>query len=64
HDPANWPLIREALTSMGKQYLNGDKPGCLVPADDLDAKTPAQLRKSVQPSGNGKSTRSPKRRPR
>ncbi len=101
HDPANWPLLREALTSMGKQYLIGDKPGCLVPAEDLDAKTPAQRRKSGrhganrfatkhtkgqpdirtdsqrnsgkgskpkkksgQPSGNGKPSRSPKRRPR
>ncbi|GAL25630.1 hypothetical protein JCM19239_571 [Vibrio variabilis] len=46
HDPDNWPLIREALVNMGKQYLIGEKPGCLVPAEDLDARTPAQRRKS------------------
>lgn len=46
HDPANWPLIREALVNMGKKHLIGDKPGCLVPEEDIDAKTPAQRRKS------------------
>ena len=46
HDPANWPIIREALISMGKKHLIGDKPNCLVPAEDVDAKTPAQRRKS------------------
>ncbi|MFM2590316.1 YgiQ family radical SAM protein [Vibrio sp. TBV020] len=46
HDPDNWPLIREALISMGKKHLIGDKPSCLVPAEDIDAKTPAQRRKS------------------
>ncbi|KHT35773.1 YgiQ family radical SAM protein [Vibrio sinaloensis] len=46
HDPANWPMIREALINMGKKHLIGDKPGCLIPAEDLDAKTPAQRRKS------------------
>ncbi|MCZ4293630.1 YgiQ family radical SAM protein [Vibrio sinaloensis] len=46
HDPANWPLIREALVNMGKKHLIGDKPGCLVPEEDIEAKTPAQRRKS------------------
>ncbi|NOH80493.1 YgiQ family radical SAM protein [Vibrio sp. RE86] len=46
HDPANWPIIREALISMGKKHLIGDKQNCLVPAEDVDAKTPAQRRKS------------------
>lgn len=46
HDPANWPLIREALINMGKKHLIGDKTSCLVPAEDVDAKTPAQRRKS------------------
>ncbi|MGJ8693107.1 MAG: YgiQ family radical SAM protein [Thalassotalea sp.] len=32
HDPANWPIIREALTKMGlARKLIGSKPGCLVP---------------------------------
>ena len=42
HDPANWPMIREALINMGKKHLIGDKPNCLVPAEDIDAQTPAQ----------------------
>jgi uncharacterized radical SAM protein YgiQ len=46
HDPDNWAIIREALISMGKKHLIGDKPNCLVPAEDVDAKTPAQRRKS------------------
>ncbi|HFQ5087906.1 TPA: YgiQ family radical SAM protein [Vibrio vulnificus] len=52
HDPANWPLIREALITMGKKYLIGDKPGCLVPAEDVDARTPAQRRKSGRHGAN------------
>ncbi|GAM75347.1 hypothetical protein JCM19241_3259 [Vibrio ishigakensis] len=47
HDPDNWPMIREALINMGKKYLIGDKPGCLVPAEDIDKSTPAQRRKSA-----------------
>lgn len=32
HDPANWGIIREALTKMGlARKLIGSKPGCLVP---------------------------------
>jgi hypothetical protein len=46
HDPENWKIIREALISMGKQHLIGDKANCLVPAEDFDAQTPAQRRKS------------------
>ncbi|GAD88807.1 MULTISPECIES: YgiQ family radical SAM protein [Vibrio] len=46
HDPANWPLIREALINLGKKHLIGDKPTCLVPEEDLDKQTPAQRRKS------------------
>ncbi|MBJ7222407.1 MULTISPECIES: YgiQ family radical SAM protein [unclassified Brenneria] len=32
HDPANWPLIRDALIAMGKKRLIGNRPDCLVPA--------------------------------
>ncbi|UJF17675.1 YgiQ family radical SAM protein [Vibrio sp. SS-MA-C1-2] len=47
HDPANWPMIREALTSMGKKYLIGDRPNCLVPEQDESKQlTPAQRRRS------------------
>ncbi|MFV0574669.1 MAG: YgiQ family radical SAM protein [Vibrio sp.] len=53
HDPANWPLIREALINMGKKHLIGDKPSCLVPAEDaVDALTPAQRRKSGRHGAN------------
>ena len=46
HDPDNWPLIREALTNMGKKHLIGDRPNCLVPETNDDVLTPAQRRKS------------------
>ena len=32
HDPANWPLLREALVRLGRADLIGDKPHQLVPA--------------------------------
>ncbi|ASA56996.1 YgiQ family radical SAM protein [Vibrio gazogenes] len=46
HDPKNWPLIRQALVDMGKKYLIGDGPHCLIPADDQHKQTPAQRRQS------------------
>lgn len=53
HDPANWPMIREALINMGKKHLIGDKPNCLVPAEDaVDTLTPAQRRKSGRHGAN------------
>jgi uncharacterized radical SAM protein YgiQ len=33
HDPANWPLIREALQRMKLTHLIGDGPGHLVPRE-------------------------------
>ncbi|GIU32296.1 YgiQ family radical SAM protein [Shewanella schlegeliana] len=33
HDPAGWPLIREALIAMGKEKLIGNGPNCLVPVE-------------------------------
>jgi hypothetical protein len=32
HDPANWPLLREALKSMGREDLIGNGSQQLVPA--------------------------------
>ena len=32
HDPENWPLLREALKSMGRADLIGPRPNQLVPA--------------------------------
>ncbi|MGL5597352.1 MAG: DUF3362 domain-containing protein, partial [Aeromonas sp.] len=33
HDPAGWPMIREALIKMGKGHLIGSGPACLVPPE-------------------------------
>ncbi len=52
HDPENWPMIRDALISMGKKHLIGDKPGCLIPAEDTDSQTPAQRRRSGRHGAN------------
>lgn len=43
HDPENWPLLREALKSMGRSDLIGNGKRHLVP--------------SFQPAGTGKSVR-------
>ncbi|WP_434360209.1 YgiQ family radical SAM protein [Parasalinivibrio latis] len=60
HDPANWPLIREALVSMGKKNLIGDRPGCLVPAEGAEAKeTLAQKRNSGRHSAKRFATKHP-----
>jgi uncharacterized radical SAM protein YgiQ len=32
HDPANWPLLREALKAMGRADLIGNAKKCLIPA--------------------------------
>lgn len=32
HDPANWPILRDALKQMGRSDLIGHTPECLVPA--------------------------------
>ncbi|AYO14063.1 YgiQ family radical SAM protein [Vibrio owensii] len=63
HDPANWPMIREALINMGKKHLIGDKPNCLVPAEDIDAQTPAQRRKSGRHGANRFATKHTKNQP-
>ncbi|WP_318490077.1 YgiQ family radical SAM protein [Photobacterium leiognathi] len=47
HDPANWALIRDALISMGKKHLIGNRPSCLVPPAGTEAEmTPAERRGS------------------
>jgi len=45
HDPKNWPLIREALIKMGKQYLIGSKSQCLIPWNDT---SPMKIMPSVR----------------
>ncbi|WP_260258585.1 YgiQ family radical SAM protein [Vibrio intestinalis] len=63
HDPANWPMIREALINMGKKHLIGDKPGCLIPAEDSDVLTPAQRRKSGRHGSQRFATKHTKNQP-
>ncbi|WP_105170432.1 YgiQ family radical SAM protein [Pseudoalteromonas sp. T1lg24] len=46
HDPAGWPMIREALKKMGKANLIGNGPNCLVPAESRN-----EQRKSGQSKG-------------
>lgn len=46
HDPAGWPMIREALKKMGKAKLIGNGPNCLVPAESR-----GEQRKSGQSKG-------------
>ncbi|NOH83881.1 YgiQ family radical SAM protein [Vibrio sp. 03-59-1] len=63
HDPANWPIIREALIEMGQKHLIGDKPHCLVPAEDLETQTPAQRRKTGRHGANRFATKHSKGQP-
>ncbi|WP_406733663.1 YgiQ family radical SAM protein [Vibrio scophthalmi] len=63
HDPDNWPLIREALTNMGKKHLIGDKPNCLVPETNDDVLTPAQRRKSGRHGSQRFATKHTKNQP-
>ncbi|RJX69473.1 YgiQ family radical SAM protein [Vibrio sinensis] len=63
HDPDNWPMIREALISMGKKHLIGDKPNCLVPESDNDVLTPAQRRKSGRHGSQRFATKHTKNQP-
>ncbi|RQW63357.1 YgiQ family radical SAM protein [Vibrio viridaestus] len=63
HDPANWPMIRTALKEMGKAYLIGDKPSCLVPAEDSEKQTPSQRRKSGRHGSNRFATKHTKSQP-
>jgi len=44
HDPANWKLIRQALTRMGMKYLIGTKSHCLVPDEHEEERVKANLR--------------------
>lgn len=47
HDPAGWPMIREALQKMGLGKLIGKGKGCLVPEESRDEK-------SLKPKAGGK----------
>ncbi|MDP2636137.1 MULTISPECIES: YgiQ family radical SAM protein [unclassified Pseudoalteromonas] len=49
HDPAGWPMIREALRKMGKAKLIGKGPNCLVPEESRDEKS-AKASKGGRPA--------------
>jgi len=55
HDPAGWPMIREALIEMGKEQLIGNSPSCLVPAESR------QEREANRSKGKGANVSSPGR---
>ncbi|WP_281558315.1 YgiQ family radical SAM protein [Thalassomonas sp. RHCl1] len=53
HDPANWPIIREAITKMGlARKLIGSKEGCLVPAESRAEKTMQYTKGKNNAKGN------------
>jgi len=51
HDPAGWPMIREALLEMGKGHLIGNGPDCLVPPEGRgEAKAERSRSKGLKPA--------------
>ncbi|MFM4907963.1 YgiQ family radical SAM protein [Aeromonas dhakensis] len=51
HDPAGWPMIREALLEMGKGHLIGNGPDCLVPQEGRgEAKAERSRSKGLKPA--------------
>lgn len=51
HDPAGWPMIREALLEMGKGHLIGNGPNCLVPPEGRgEAKAERSRNKGLKPA--------------
>ncbi|MGB1199059.1 MAG: YgiQ family radical SAM protein [Thalassotalea sp.] len=53
HDPANWPLLREAFAKMGlAQKLIGSKPGCLVPHESRAEKNQQHYKKNGKGKNN------------
>ncbi|MFT5756274.1 MAG: putative radical SAM protein YgiQ [Alteromonadaceae bacterium] len=55
HDPANWGIIREALTKMGlARKLIGSKPECLVPHETRSEKEQQHYKKDGKGKNNAK----------
>jgi len=59
HDPANWPLLREALRKMGRSELIGSADPCLVPSaagqSNIGGKSAARIdSRARKDSGNWK----------
>ena len=61
HDPANWPILREALVNMGRAELIGNSPQHLIPAQQPGERPVAPPRNVVHKPratavGNGDKT--------
>ncbi len=52
HDPDNWPLLREALTAMGRADLIGDGDKQLIPATQPEDAQHANPRRKNSPKSN------------
>lgn len=51
HDPANWPLIRNALEEMGLKHLIGSRRECLIPAPSIEESRAAKrMARNSQPA--------------
>jgi uncharacterized radical SAM protein YgiQ len=60
HDPDNWPMLREALTTMGREDLIGSGKHQLIPTlqpkDSEAYKSPRRKNSAPRQQGNHKST--------
>ncbi|WP_281214048.1 YgiQ family radical SAM protein [Shewanella insulae] len=57
HDPAGWPMIREALIKMGKEHLIGGGANCLVPAETRQERQGYRAKGAKTPAGKKAVTR-------
>ena len=60
HDPANWPLLREALRRLGRADLIGHRPDQLVPPEGTvraPPPVPSDSARSTPASAGGRSRR-------
>ncbi len=62
HDPAGWPIIREALRKMRKNHLIGDGPGALIP-DEKSERSSRASTTNRRPTGNKPAQKSATNRP-
>jgi len=62
HDPANWPLLRDALKEMGRPDLIGNRPEHLVPAARSGEQESSQREQSRVTNRNRRSRGSGSRR--
>ncbi|QJD70437.1 YgiQ family radical SAM protein [Marinobacterium sp. LSUCC0821] len=53
HDPENWPLLREALKTMGRADLIGEGPKCLIPSKQPESEAYQSPRRKNSVAGKG-----------